>query len=154
MNNVLVDYIKKHEVEFKESLKLIEKYDRIAIFRHRVPDFDALGTQLGLKYFLKEHFPNKEIIVLGDDHIKFTPRLFEYMDNVENEWFNKPFLAIICDVSDPDRVADERVQFVDRTVALDAFTGFRHTLAAHQRGIALISRSGINYAFLHSMYLL
>lgn len=132
MNNVLIDYIKKHEVEFKESLKLIEKYDRIAIFRHRVPDFDALGTQLGLKYFLKEHFPNKEIIVLGDDHIKFTPRLFEYMDNVENEWFNKPFLAIICDVSDPDRVADERVQFATESIIFD------HHPTSEERGDIMI----------------
>lgn len=119
MNNILCEYIKKYESEFKSCLELVKKYDRIVIFRHRVPDFDALGTQLGLKYFLKEHFPNKEILVLGDDHIKFTPRLFEYMDNVENEWFAKPFLAIICDVSDPDRVADERVALATETIIFD-----------------------------------
>ena len=50
--NHIESYIEKYKTEFEQSLELIKKYDRIVIFRHRVPDFDALGTQLGLKYFL------------------------------------------------------------------------------------------------------
>jgi phosphoesterase RecJ-like protein len=117
--NHIKSYIEKFKTEFEQSLELIKKYDRIVIFRHRVPDFDALGTQLGLKYFLQEVFPNKEILTVGDDHNKFTPKLFEEMDIVEDDWFEDPFLAIICDVSDPDRVADERVTKAKDSIIFD-----------------------------------
>ena len=119
MSNVLSNYIEKYKSQFDKCLELIKKYDRIVIFRHRVPDYDALGTQFGLFYFLDEHFPNKEILVVGDNHIKFTPKLFDYMDEVEDSWFDDPFLAIICDVSDPDRVADERVVRATETIIFD-----------------------------------
>ena len=126
--NHIQEYISKYQNEFAQCLELVKKYDRIVIFRHRVPDFDALGTQLGLKYFLQEHFPDKEILTVGDDHNKFTPKLFEEMDIVDDDWFNDTFLAIICDVSDPDRVADERVTKATESIIFD------HHPTKEQRG--------------------
>ena len=125
-------YIEKYQNEFTQSFELVKKYDRIVIFRHRVPDFDALGTQLGLFYFLQEHFPEKEILVVGDDHNKFTPKLFREMDIVDDDWFEDPFLAIICDVSDPDRVADERVAKATESIIFD------HHPTKEQRGTVQI----------------
>ena len=131
------NYISKYQKEFNESLELIKKYDRIVIFRHRVPDFDALGTQLGLKHFLQEVFPEKEILVVGDDHNKFTPKLFQEMDIVDDDWFNDPFLAIICDVSDPDRVSDERVAYATESIIFD------HHPTKEQRGTVQIVDSSL-----------
>ena len=130
--NHIESYIEKYKTQFEQSLELIKKYDRIVIFRHRVPDFDALGTQLGLFYFLQEHFPEKEILVVGDDHNKFTPKLFKEMDIVDDDWFEDPFLAIICDVSDPDRVADERVAKATESIIFD------HHPTKEQRGTVQI----------------
>lgn len=132
MNNLIVEYSKKFETEFTKALELIKKYDRIAVFRHRVPDFDALGTQLGFANFLKHNFPEKEIIVLGDDHIKFTPRLYPPMDVIEDSWFEKEFLGIIVDVHDPDRVADERIEKATEVVIFD------HHPAKEQHGTIMI----------------
>ena len=119
MNNYIKDYLTKYEKEFSQAFDLVKKYDKIVIFRHRVPDFDALGTQLGLYNFLVEHFPEKEIHVVGDDHNKFTPRLFREMDVLDDSFFDNPFLAIICDVSDPDRVADDRVTKATESIIFD-----------------------------------
>lgn len=107
---------KKENVEFE---KLIREYDRIAIFRHIMPDYDALGTQLGLYHFIKDNFPNKEVKVFGDNHVTFTPRLFQEMDKESDSWFNKPFLTIIVDVGNISRIADPRFQKGEKIVVID-----------------------------------
>ena len=97
----------------------IRKYDRIAIFRHIMPDYDALGTQLGLYHFIKDNFPEKEVKVFGDNHVTFTPRLFQEMDKENDSWFNKKFLTIIVDVGNISRIADPRFQKGDKVIVID-----------------------------------
>lgn len=48
-------------------IQYIEKYDTISIFRHVHPDGDALGSQWGIATFIKEHYPNKTVYVVGDN---------------------------------------------------------------------------------------
>ena len=115
----IVELGKKFKKENKEILKLIKQFDRIAVFRHIKPDFDALGTQYGLATWLKDNFPNKEIICLGDHHVVFTPRLFPESDKVNESWFNEPFLAIIVDVGDSKRVADPRFEKASKIIKID-----------------------------------
>ena len=98
------DYIK----DYRRILSAIKRYDRIAIFRHIMPDYDALGTQMGLATWIKDNFPEKEVKVFGDNHVTFTPRLFPEMDKENEEWFKQPFLAFILDVSNKSRIADPR----------------------------------------------
>lgn len=132
--DLIENYSKRFDTEFKDTLDLISKYKKIAIFRHRVPDFDALGTQLGFKRFIEDNFEGKDIKVVGDDHLKFTPRLFPKMDIVEDEWFNKgDFLAIIVDVSDTDRVSDERVKKAKQIVIFD-----HHPMKEHYGNIEIV----------------
>ena len=116
-------YIEQHKKEFRKALKVIEKYDRIAIFRHIMPDFDALGTQMGLATWLKDNYPNKEIRVLGDNHVTFTPRIYPEMNNLGEEWFKQPFLAIVVDVSSPKRIADPRFKHAKYKMVIDHHPG-------------------------------
>ena len=115
--------IKKLGKKFKPQIlgieKAIKKYNKIAIFRHVMPDFDALGTQMGLYNFIKDNFPGKDVKVLGDNHVTFTPRLFPEMDRIGDSWFNEPFLAIIVDVSNKSRIADPRFQKADFIIKID-----------------------------------
>ncbi len=115
--------IKKLGKKFKPEIlgieKAIKKYNKIAIFRHVMPDFDALGTQMGLYHFLKDNFPGKDIKVLGDNHVTFTPRLFPEMDKVSESWFDEPFLAIIVDVSNKSRIADPRFEKAEFIIKVD-----------------------------------
>ena len=110
---------KKFKKQIAEIEKLIREYDRIAIFRHIMPDYDALGTQMGLYHFIKDNFPNKEVKVFGDNHVTFTPRLFPEMDKENDNWFNTPFLAIIVDVGNISRIADPRFQKGEKIIKID-----------------------------------
>ena len=108
LNQKIVDFLEPNKKDVSRILSAIKRYDRIAIFRHSKPDFDALGSQMGLAIWLKDNFPNKEIHVLGDNHVTFTPRLYPEMDSLSEDWFKKPFLAIVLDTANTSRVADPR----------------------------------------------
>lgn len=120
ITNYIVEEGKKFSKEYNKIEELIKRFDRIAVFRHIRPDFDALGTQFGLATWLKDNFPDKEIKVFGDNHVVFTPRgLFPETDKENDEWFNKEFLAIIVDVGDVKRIADPRFQKATLKVKVD-----------------------------------
>jgi len=44
--------------------KWIEEADTIVIHRHKDPDYDALGSQWGLKYLIQDNYPEKNVYVL------------------------------------------------------------------------------------------
>ncbi len=120
MNEIIKIQALKHEKEYKAILEYIKKFDKIAVFRHIMPDFDALGTQFGLVTWLKENFKDKDIKVLGDNHITFTPRgLYPETDKINDSWFNDDFLAIIVDVGDKKRIADPRFERAKVKIKLD-----------------------------------
>ena len=113
------EYGKKWKKEYSRILSAIKRYDRIAIFRHIMPDFDALGTQMGLATWLKDNFPEKEIRIFGDNHVTFTPRLYPPMDEENQDWFKEPFLGIIVDVGNVSRIADPRFKKAKFKIRID-----------------------------------
>lgn len=120
VNSIVKTEGKKFLKEYKEILKNIKKYDKIAIFRHIIPDFDALGTQYGLATWIKDNFPNKDIKCFGDNHVVFTPRgLFPESDKVADSWFEDEYLAIIVDVGDKKRIADPRYDGASFKIKID-----------------------------------
>ena len=46
-------------MDYQKILEKIEEYSKIIVFRHEMPDFDALGSQFGLFTWLKDNFKNK-----------------------------------------------------------------------------------------------
>jgi len=120
LDAIILDYSKAHKKEYAAIRRAIERYENIVVFRHLKPDYDALGTQLGVYQFLKDNFPEKEIHVVGDNHVTFTPRLFPEMENLSEEWFKThKFLAIIVDVGDAERVADPRFKHATYKIKID-----------------------------------
>ena len=63
INPIVLEQNKAYKPYFNKILRAIKRYDRIVVFRHIMPDFDALGTQMGLYTWLKDNFPNKEVKV-------------------------------------------------------------------------------------------
>ena len=105
--------------EYSKVLSAIKKFDHIVVFRHIMPDYDALGTQLGLATWIKDNFPHKNVKVVGDNHVTFTPRIFPVMDTLNDEWFTTPFLAIVVDVSGKTRIADPRWKKAKKKILID-----------------------------------
>ena len=126
LNPVIKEYGKKFLPEYRRVLSAVKRYNRIAIFRHIMPDFDALGTQLGLATWIKDNFPEKEVKVFGDNHVTFTPRLYPEMDNVSADWFKEPFLAIIVDVGNTSRIADPRYKKAKFKIKIDHHPDVEH----------------------------
>ncbi len=103
-NKLISERLKPFKKEIKTLFQKIEEFDRIVIYRHNKPDYDALGTQLGLYEFLKTNYPKKEVHFVGDDSVSLTGQCFRKMEILDDSWFNKPFLAIFVDTSQSDRV--------------------------------------------------
>lgn len=95
----------------------IEAYDRITIYRHVSPDADALGAQMGLKHFLQEKYPHKEVKALGFQGNNFK-NYVGIMDEVSDEFISSS-LGIILDVSTIGRVDDQRVMNCQDILVID-----------------------------------
>ena len=120
LDPIISSYAKAHSKAFKQIYKAIERYDKIVVFRHLKPDYDAMGSQMGMVTFLKDNFPEKEIHFVGDNHVTFTPRVFPETENLSEDWFKaNKFLAIIMDVGDADRIADPRFKHAAYKVKID-----------------------------------
>jgi len=103
---------------FEQIKLLIEQYDTIIIHRHKNPDGDALGSQVGLKHILKDNYPDKTILAVGD----MTPR-YAFIedsrpDTVNDECY-RGALAIILDTSAKALISDERYTTADKTARID-----------------------------------
>ena len=56
---------------FNQIREYIEKYDTIIIHRHKNPDGDAVGSQVGLKNIIKDNYPDKRVFCVGDKAGRF-----------------------------------------------------------------------------------
>lgn len=100
---------------YQPILQLIKKYDKIVIHRHKNPDGDAYGTQLGLKRIIEINFPEKEVYAVGD--VNMFSFLGE-MDDINDDVY-KGALAIIVDVCVTYLISDERYKLADEVLVID-----------------------------------
>ena len=103
---------------FEQVLESIKKYDTIIIHRHKNPDGDALGSQIGLKHILRDSFPDKKVLVVGDMTARYSFMEDSAMDTVEDSEY-KGALAIILDTSAKALICDDRYTTADMTVRID-----------------------------------
>lgn len=136
MEKILEERLSNYLPLIDQFFEALEKFDRIAIFRHEKPDLDALGSQMGLYHFIKDNWPNKEVIYVGDDIVGLSDRCFPKMMNVEDSWFEKKFLAIILDLSNLDRSGDIRYTKAQAIVKID-----HHPLVEHFGDIEIVDPS-------------
>ena len=119
LDSVIFNRTKQYSKEIDKTLEAIKKYDRIVIFRHTKPDYDAIGSQLGLYHFLIDNFKSKEVHYVGDNHVSLTGRCFPKMEEIDDAWFNEPFLGIVLDCSTSERIADERFKKAEMLIKID-----------------------------------
>lgn len=103
---------------FENIIKLIEKYDRIIIHRHKNPDGDALGSQIGLYHIIKDSYPKKQVYMVGDMTPRYAFMAEKEMDNLTDEDFSGA-LSIILDSGVPSLVCDDRYSLAEATARID-----------------------------------
>lgn len=94
---------KELKVFAKSFLKLIKKHDYIIIFHHINPDGDCLGSQHGLKHWLKNKYPNKKIYAIGNNESLFNFLSWEFDEIPNDEILNKS-LGIVVDANYSNRI--------------------------------------------------
>lgn len=103
---------------FEPILDLIRACPRVILHRHKNPDGDALGCQIGLKHILKDSFPDKEILAVGDMTARYAFMADSPMDTVPDALYEGA-LAIILDSAAADLISDNRYQTAAATARLD-----------------------------------
>ena len=103
---------------FEQIKALIEQYPTIILHRHKNPDGDALGSQIGLRHILRDNYPDKRILTVGDMTPRYAFIAPEGMDEVTDEDY-RGALAIILDTSARALISDDRYTLADQTVRLD-----------------------------------
>jgi phosphoesterase RecJ-like protein len=103
---------------FQELLNEIKNHQTIIIHRHKNPDGDDLGSQLGLKCIIKENFPEKTVYVVGDSAGHYGFMDGSTMDEIADEVYTDA-LAIVLDTSARHLISDERYPTAHRTARMD-----------------------------------
>ncbi len=103
---------------FEHILEDIKKAHTIIIHRHKNPDGDALGSQIGLKHILQDNFPEKKIYAVGDCAGRYSFMTDSVMDEVADEAYADA-LAIVLDTSAKHLISDDRYQSAARTARID-----------------------------------
>lgn len=109
----------------------IKEWDSIIILRHVRPDPDAIGSQVGLKEIIKQHFPEKEVYVTGsdDESLHFLAKA----DTIDDSVFERS-LVIICDTANRERIDDERYKLSKYIIKID-----HHPVVDNYSDLALVN---------------
>ncbi len=100
---------------YQNIIDLIKKYEKIIIHRHKNPDGDAYGSQLGLKRIIELNFPEKEVYAVGDVN---SFNFLGDMDDIADEVYNGA-LVIIVDVCVTYLISDDRYKLADEVLVID-----------------------------------
>lgn len=101
---------------YKRILEKIESYNKIIVIRHKNPDYDAYGSQIGLTLSLKNKYPNKTILMDGDQNSNNI--LNVEMDQVTLKDY-KESLVILVDQSSLNMLADDHILYAKDSIILD-----------------------------------
>lgn len=112
--------------------QLVEQYDVITIYRHIAPDGDALGSQFGLKQYLLDTYPHKQVYALGYDGAGSKAHVYPQSDQCEDEVV-KQSLAIVLDCANAPRIDDQRYQTAQKVVSID-----HHIICDHFADVEII----------------
>ena len=103
--------------------KAIADADSIVVFGHKNPDGDCLGSVLGLKRAILHFYPGKKVYA-DISHPSYLPQDLDPSDTVSDETIQNS-LAVMIDLSELDRVEDQRIRIAKNVVAID------HHIASH-----------------------
>lgn len=99
-----------------QILNEIKKFKTIIIHRHKRPDPDAIGSQMGLAQLIKSSFPDKTVLCAGKQYESFA--WLGTTDEITDEQY-KDALVIVVDTANQPRVDDERYTTGKELIKID-----------------------------------
>ena len=103
---------------FEALLDAIKAHETIIIHRHSSPDGDALGSQIGLKHIIRDAFPEKRVLTVGDAAGRYAFMADSVMDTVSDADYDGA-LAVILDTSARKLISDDRYTLASQTARID-----------------------------------
>ncbi len=103
-------------MNFAGLTEKIENSEIITIFRHVHPDCDALGSQFGLREWIRDNYPGKQVYAIGTETC--SQGRFPASDEVSDEVIAQS-LAIVTDTAGLNRVDDRRAMLARDMVKID-----------------------------------
>lgn len=103
-------------MDYTQLYDAIAAAEIITIFRHQRPDCDALGSQFGLKKWIRDNFPEKKVYALGFEQA--TQGKFPAPDWTEDREV-RDSLAIVLDTANLERADDQRLQTASYMIRID-----------------------------------
>lgn len=101
---------------FLEVYNKIKEFDTIIIHRHKKPDGDAIGSQLGLKRAILATFPSKRVLVVGANSESLS--FVGFMDEVSDADYQDA-LVIVLDSGAEMLIDDERYKTGKLLIKID-----------------------------------
>ncbi len=102
---------------FEGLLQEIESADTITIFRHVHPDCDAVGSQFGLKNWINENWPKKQVFALGNEYCT-QGNCWPESDTCTLHEIRRS-TAIIVDTANEERIDDDRFEYARKRIKID-----------------------------------
>lgn len=99
----------------------IKQYNKISLFFHEIPDFDALGACFALKKFIHDIYPEKEVNIIGLDILdeSFAKNFFTFpKEHVPNSFLSES-LGIILDTANEARIWSRRHRYCKELIRID-----------------------------------
>jgi phosphoesterase RecJ-like protein len=97
-------------------LQKFKEYNTIIIHRHARPDGDALGSQVGLKEALNATYPEKKILITGDENERY--QFIGRMDEVRDDDYQGA-LVVVLDTPEENMISDGRFRNGDCLIKID-----------------------------------
>lgn len=103
---------------YRKLYKKIAQADVIYLYRHIDSDYDALGSQFGLKALIEDNFTNLQVICMGKENSDLNRRMGISFSK-EGFKTQKNSLAIVLDTANSARIDGEGWQDCDDLVKID-----------------------------------
>ena len=100
----------------KKILDKIKEYNNIIIHSHIRPDGDAIGSQYGLMYLIKDSFPDRNVFITGEysEYVSFISK-----PNLIDDNLFKDSLSICLDCATDERLSDSRYTKSKYSIKID-----------------------------------
>lgn len=117
--------------EAQKCLEILKQYQHIVLAMHVNPDGDAIGSALGLAWFLRETL-GKNVCIYNESpfprHFSFLPLPCPYVSNIAEIPFSASFsdlLVVMLDAGELHRFGDSFAQYVQgkKSLCIDHHVG-------------------------------